>query len=136
MSDNAQRRLMLVEDDALVRETITLMLEDAFDVSAIDRASVAMAWLRDPGRARPALILLDCMLPGGGRDELLGEADALRIPVVLISGDPQQPHMQRGGRALLLKPFGRDTMLAAIGKALEIPIVRDNVPSGMSDWRC
>ena len=37
-----RRRLMLVEDDALVRETITLMLEDAFDVSAADRARVAV----------------------------------------------------------------------------------------------
>lgn len=116
--DGAHRQVLLVEDDSLVRETITLMLEDAFAVTAIDRASAALAWLREAGAAAPAVILLDCLLPEGTPGALLAMADSLRIPVVLISGDPRQSASQPPERRFLMKPFSRDRMLETIEAAL------------------
>jgi DNA-binding NtrC family response regulator len=113
-----RQRLLLVEDDKLVRETIALMLEDVFDVAAIDRASAALAWLHDRTHAAPVVILLDCLLPEGTPAALLSAADSLRIPVVLISGDPRQSEAHLPGRRFLMKPFSRGRVLEAIEGAL------------------
>ena len=56
---------MLVEDDRMVRETVTLMLEDEYDIIDAVSAATALATLQS-GRSLPVdVILLDCLLPNG-----------------------------------------------------------------------
>lgn len=118
MSKPALPRLLLIEDDALVRETIALMLEDAFDVTSVETAASALAMLQDVDNQQPNILLLDCLLPEGKLDLLLAEADLRGIPVVLTSGDPRQAELQPGARPFLRKPFSRTAALDTLTKAL------------------
>jgi CheY-like chemotaxis protein len=106
------RRLLLVEDDALVGETIASMLEDHFQTVAV--ASVADALAGLAAGAAPAVILLDCLMPGGNPRGLLAEADRLGVPVVLTSGDPRESDRIDPGRRFLSKPFTQAALLKVL----------------------
>jgi DNA-binding NtrC family response regulator len=107
------RRILIVEDDAMVSEIIGVMLEDAFDTIVAGSVPEALTHLA----SAPALILLDCLLPGGGLLPLLREADRLDIPVVLISGDPTQAALVDPSRPFLPKPFSQAKLLQVIDAA-------------------
>jgi two-component system cell cycle response regulator CtrA len=106
--------LLLVEDDAMVRETIALMLEGAYDVLPASSAATALSHLKEAERMLIQCMLLDCLLPDGKLPALLAEADRRAIPVVLISGDPSQALWLPSPRRFLAKPFSRENLLAAI----------------------
>jgi DNA-binding NtrC family response regulator len=117
MQRTAQRieyrpRLLLVEDDRLVSETICAMLEDRYDVAALQTVAAALAALvTEPP---PCAVLADCLLPGGGVRSLLTEADRLGIAVVLTSGDLRASARVDPLRPFVAKPFHQDTLLKVL----------------------
>jgi DNA-binding NtrC family response regulator len=111
-----RRRLLLVEDDEMVRETINLMLEDEYEV--LHTVSVSDALTRMAQDLGPVdVMLLDCLLPSGRVADVLLAADARSIPVVLISGDPSQAQALGAHRPFLPKPFNRDLLLSVLDSA-------------------
>jgi CheY-like chemotaxis protein len=110
-------RLLLVEDDLLVRETIILMLEDDYEV--VHEASVADALRRlgAPGALPADVLLLDCLLPDGKVSVVLAVADQLSIPVVLISGDTRMNETLGPDRLFLPKPFSQASLLSVLDSA-------------------
>jgi CheY-like chemotaxis protein len=117
-NDSASRpRLLLVEDDRLVRETIVLMLEDDYEV--VHDASVGDALLRlgAPGAPPIDVLLLDCLLPDGNVSVVLTVADQRSIPVVLISGDASMIERLDPGRLFLPKPFSQASLLTVLDSA-------------------
>jgi len=93
--------LLLVEDDVvdqlvMRRACRELRIQDAVEVAATGEA--ALARLRDPGRARPRLILLDLHLPTLSGAELLAllarDPALAAIPVVVLA--PPPPSGARG----------------------------------------
>lgn len=116
--------VLLIEDDAAVRESITAALRmTGYEVQAFDSAS-AFELMHLP--ARPAVVVTDMHMPG-----LLGvELQALlaqrerRLPFIFISGKSAGPEiiraMKQGAIEFLLKPFDLDTLLQAIARGLEI----------------
>jgi CheY-like chemotaxis protein len=82
-------RLLLVEDDRLVRETIVQMLEDDYEVVHDASVGDALTRLGAPDAPSIDVLLLDCLLPDGNVSVVLAVADQRSIPVVLISGDPR-----------------------------------------------
>ena len=117
VSDTTQivNRLLLVEDDPLVGETIAAMLEDDYDIILATTAASAMQCLT--GREPPAVILLDCLLPDGGTANLLAEADRLGLFVVLTSGDPREADCLGTHRPFLPKPFHQAALLKVLDGA-------------------
>ncbi len=109
--------LLLVEDDAMVRETIALMLEGTYDVLLAVSVATALSQLKEAEQMIIRCILLDCLLPDGRLAVLLTEADRRAIPVLLISGDPSQALWMPPCRRFLAKPFTQDSLLAAIRAA-------------------
>ena len=84
------KRILLVEDDATVRDACTEMLRDAgFFVEAIDLAEHALDALRS---SRPDLVVLDLGMPVGtvqGIEFLATLREDLAwhtVPVVILSG--------------------------------------------------
>jgi len=117
------RQILVVEDDALVSEPIVAMLDGDYETVVAGTVEAGLAGLQGWGASAiensgsPALLLLDCMLPGGGLLRLLRMADLQAIPVVLMSGDPQCAAQIDISRPFLPKPFSRATLLQVLIEA-------------------
>ncbi len=101
----------------MVRETIVLMLEDDYEIDQAASVCAALACLKAAASAAIGIMLLDCLLPDGNPRDILAEADRHQIPVVLISGDPNQAEAMNPPRRFLPKPFSRATLLAILDSA-------------------
>ncbi|HEV3164299.1 MAG TPA: ATP-binding protein, partial [Isosphaeraceae bacterium] len=114
--------ILLVEDDARSREALSRLLAHVGYLvqSAADGAEALQALVH----ARPALILLDLMLPGMDGVEVLRRVRELPevadVPVVLISGDVLGEHHDELGHLgvaeTLAKPVDFDALLAVIAR--------------------
>ncbi len=111
-----KRRLLLVEDDQMVRETMILMLEDDYEVIHAVSVSTALTQLVADGPAIDVMVL-DCLLPAGRVADVLSAADRGSIPVVLVSGDPNQAQAVDPERPFLPKPFSQEMLLAVLDSA-------------------
>jgi CheY-like chemotaxis protein len=83
------RRVLIVEDDDEIRESLADVLEDqGYSVAATANGVEALEALR-AGGPRPCLIFLDLMMPlmdgRGFRDDQLRDDELAAIPVVVIS---------------------------------------------------
>jgi DNA-binding NtrC family response regulator len=112
-----RRRLLLVEDDRMVRETITFMLDDDYEIVLAATVSSALTHLSEADGPLIDVILLDCLLPDGKVTEILAAADKHSIPVVLTSGDPRQADTVEPARRFLAKPFSHTTLLSVLDSA-------------------
>ncbi|HEX2554332.1 MAG TPA: response regulator [Microvirga sp.] len=124
-SKKTSRSILLVEDDAFVRQYLVGVLESlGYEVTACSDGPTALA-----EAARPQhhfnLLITDVMLPGG----LLGRevADTLardypQTRVLFISGYPEHDLHEKGilreNVLLLKKPFRRATLAKAVHEAL------------------
>lgn len=110
-------RVLLVEDDELVRKSLARLLRREFDVVAAPSAEDAMAKIADDLYA----VVTDHDLGPGHPDgrHVLAEVRR-RVPTakrILISGEPRTLHAGEGDlwHAMFLKPVSRDELLAALG---------------------
>ncbi|MEO8715195.1 MAG: response regulator [Acetobacteraceae bacterium] len=109
-------RILVVEDQPLVAETIVSALGDDYDVVCGTSASEALEILE---RGTCDLVLLDCLLPGGRAADVIAHADRGGVPVVLMSGDMERIDALRGGnRPFLAKPFSMDALMRMMKAAL------------------
>jgi CheY-like chemotaxis protein len=115
--------VLVVEDDALVSETIAVMLDGHYETVVAETVEGALARLGSlplsapEDNGKPVLILLDCQLPGDPLSQLLQAADQQSIPVVLMSGDPERATRIDADRRFLPKPFSREKLLQALTAA-------------------
>jgi DNA-binding response OmpR family regulator len=109
-------RVLIVEDDADVREALTATIEDAgFHVS---QAQDGITGLASAERDAPDLVLLDLMLPKRSGITVLEQLKARRIhriPVIMMSGSRDSRHRDlvagHHADAFLLKPFDGELFL-------------------------
>jgi CheY-like chemotaxis protein len=112
--------VLIVEDDGDLRGALAecLRLEGYCVAEASDGAD-ALACLRDG--ARPALILLDLIMPRMDGRQFLGavreEGGLARIPVVLVTGTPPQDLEERSGDPDEADRRGRSPRAAAAVRA-------------------
>ena len=115
------KRVLLVEDDADVRETLTSALEyHGYEVYPAATANEALAALR---AWPPALLVLD--LNGVGDGLALARAAALEaVPVVLSSASSQEylaaARVRLGAYDVLVKPFDLDNLALTVGAAFRV----------------
>lgn len=107
-------RILLVEDDALVRNHVAAQLERlGYAVTALDCAPKALSLMRDDGDFD--LVLSDIRMPGelNGTD-LARELRALYpdLPILLTSGFPDSDGIPRDLRRVgfLAKPYRRQAL--------------------------
>lgn len=113
--------VMVVEDDRSLRLALSLILRgEGYEVSAASDGAEAMSLLL--GGARPAVILLDLIMPGGNglafRAEQLRHPELGRIPVVVFSGrrPSSRRHRLLRGCTCLTKPVDLAELLAAVAR--------------------
>jgi two-component system phosphate regulon response regulator PhoB len=126
----ASKVVLVVDDDAEVRDLLTHVLEQAGfrTVTAGDGEEVGDLVRRE----RPALILLDVILPGADGyttlARLSGDPDTRDIPVVTITGYGAPIYRTvsagMGAREHLSKPFSPRQLLATVRGILEPPLAQ------------
>ena len=113
--------VLVVDDDPLVLRSVRDALSDAgFDVVVTAQPEEAPALLE---RHRPALALLDLMLPERDGVELMGDLLAVsRIPVIFLSAYGRDEVvagiLEQGAADYIVKPFSPTELVARVRAAL------------------
>jgi len=131
------RNIMLVEDEAPIREMLKIVLEQAgFSVNEAEDYDVALEKMVEP---YPDLVLLDWMLPGGSGVQLarkLKEHEFTRdIPIIMLTARGEEEDKVRGLEAgaddYITKPFSPKELIARIKAVMRrvTPTASDEVIS-------
>jgi CheY-like chemotaxis protein len=109
--------ILLVEDDAAIRESLAECLElEGHAVRAVADGPAALAWLREGNR--PRVVLLDLVMPLMSGEELVKELRAVPgtrdIPLVLMTGASPGEGARAEVDALVAKPFDLGELLGVV----------------------
>lgn len=122
--------VLVVDDEADIRDLVAGILSDeGYAVRTATDSESALAAIR---ARKPALLILDIWMAGGGMDglELLDLVKALDadLPVIMISGhgniETAVSSIKRGAYEFLEKPFKSDRLLLVVERALEAANLR------------
>ncbi len=125
MNSNTHLRILVIEDDAMLRQSVADLLElNEFSVLVARDGTEGLQLARD---ALPSLIITDVNMPGMTGFELLEALHkdvALRaIPVIVISAkadrEATRRGMQLGAADFITKPFTENELLQSIASRIE-----------------
>jgi CheY-like chemotaxis protein len=118
----ATRLVLIVEDEASIREVIREVLEDrGFRVMASANGAEALRML---DWMRPDVVVLDLLMPvmhgWDFMESYVDKTDGQPIPIVVVSVNPALPRSfnRFGVRQIVAKPFDVDDLLDAVEQAL------------------
>ncbi len=115
------RAVLVVDDDDDMRFIVTTALESSG--LAVAEASNGAEALDAVHRARPALVLLDLMMPVMSGSEFLAalrrERNYEDVPVILLTAWPEQAAGVRGAQGIVKKPLDIDELVALTSRTLE-----------------
>lgn len=120
----ARYKILIVEDDPDLRETLTMLLEDTYDVSS---AADGLVGLKNALRNPPDLILMDLKMPNMDGFEtcklLRADKEFDDISIIVVSGfvsdQDRVKALEAGADDFIGKPFETSELLHRIQKRLE-----------------
>jgi CheY-like chemotaxis protein len=118
----APLRILLVDDDADIREAMQMTLELLLDYRPheVITASNGAEALDELRRGPPDLVLLDLMMPimsGSELLEVMRRDESLRdVPVVIVSAWSREAAGIAGAQGFLSKPIDMDDLLHVVQK--------------------
>lgn len=124
---DAPTRVLVVDDDDVIRQLICLNLElEGFEVHQAADGLDALEKVRE---VDPAVVTLDIMMPRlDGWDaaaRLRSDPTTAHVRVVLLSARAQEADLKRGSRlgvdSYLTKPFDPDELVAVVRRLAETP---------------
>ena len=115
-------RILVVDDDAVVRETLRIVLEGDFDVSVADSGEACLAAVSE---SPPDLVLMDIEMPGIDGYETCRRLRADHVmPVLFVSShDTLEERLKAydaGGDDFVSKPFDGDLLLRKAKRVVAI----------------
>lgn len=117
----ASLRILVVDDDALSRELLTLLLEhDGYAVNAVDSGDSAVQHLSSRAVPLPDVVLTDLQMPGVTGNALARRLRDLCGPstvLLVMSGSAPREEAIREFNGFLLKPFTVEDFAAVIAKS-------------------
>jgi response regulator NasT len=121
MEHNSKRRIVVAEDESLIRMDIVETLKDqGFDV--VGEAGDGLKAIELARALKPDLMVMDIKMPEMDGLSAAEQIAELRIPVVFLTAFNQQELVTRasevGAMAFLVKPFSPEDLLPAIEVAL------------------
>lgn len=120
-----RRKIIIVDDDVLIRETVRLALDHAgYYVIAVGEPDRALAVMR---AEKPDLVIMDLYMPGSDGRELIralkADPELARTPVILFSGSDEAidvvSGLQSGAVEYLGKPIDGEILLSKIKHILK-----------------
>ncbi len=141
IGDKSQRLVMVVEDDAIIREVTTERLKkEGWRVFKAENGRVALEHLEDK---KPSLILLDLLMPEMDGFEFLSHLRQnpkwRSIPVVVSTSTKlsteDQAHLHAYVDTVFQKEHhSRDELLEQIHKQIAVAAATHDVPENTPDW--
>lgn len=139
-------RVMLVDDQTLVRQGVRSLLELAGDIEIVDEAADGQSAIERIPEVDPDVLLLDMRMPGKtGLDVMreLGERDQLPPTIILTTFDDDDlvlAGIASGARGYLLKDVAFEELMSAVrtvaeGKTLVKPAVTERLMKGLGKMR-
>jgi two-component system chemotaxis response regulator CheY len=119
------RKVLLIEDDALLCWLLEKILKNKYDVTVMNDGQTAWEWLNNGNTAD--LIVSDLKMPSLGGIELLenlSSNETLKsIPVIIHSGfedaGKRKKCLELGAFAYLVKPFEPEFLVSEVERAIE-----------------
>ena len=114
-------RIVVVDDEAMVRDVVARYLREAgFEVDALADGDAALRLLR---RSRPALVVLDVMLPGADGLSVLREMrHTSDVPIILLTARNDEidriSGLELGADDYISKPFSPRELVARVRSVL------------------
>lgn len=114
------RRILVVEDEAPIREILTFVLEQhGYEILEAGDFASAQDYLKDP---LPNMILLDWMLPGGSGIQLAKQVKSNEytkaIPIIMLTARSEEEDKIRGLEVgaddYITKPFSPKELIARV----------------------
>lgn len=123
--------VLIVDDDAAIRLLLQTTLEQMLGVR-VDTAEDGLQALHKVGRQRPALILLDLMMPAVDGLEVLrrlrADPKTRDIPVIVLSAvsRAREEASHIGCNEMLAKPFDLDVFLGLVSRYIPGQVAAGN----------
>lgn len=118
-------RVLVVDDHAVVRAGLTLLLQRNDDYEVVGEAGTADGAISQAREHQPDVILLDLTMPGKSGIEALPSLREVvpnaRILVLSMEDDPNyvRAAFELGARGYLLKEAANDDLMTALGEIAE-----------------
>ncbi len=139
-------RVMLVDDQTLVRQGVRSLLELADDIEVIGEASDGAIAIETVPETAPDVLLLDMRMPNKNGLEVLtelGRAGTLPPTIILTTFDDDElvlSGIRAGARGYLLKDVALEELLEAVrsvaaGKTIVKPAVTQRLLKGLGKIR-
>jgi CheY-like chemotaxis protein len=113
--------VLLADDDPMIRELVSRILEDAgYRVLTAEDGVEALELIQE---RRPAAVILDVMMPGLNGIETMrrvrGEPETAELPILLVTAHASSAELRQGrelGAHYLRKPFSADDLRACVAE--------------------
>jgi PAS domain S-box-containing protein len=125
VNDGQRHTILLVDDDASVREVTALMLESlGYQVVEADSGSAALKRLD----SSVDLLLADFAMPGMNGAELAGVARQSYpgLPIVFVTGYAELEGLSHSNAVVVQKPYRGDELAEKLREALHGGVAREN----------
>jgi DNA-binding NarL/FixJ family response regulator len=149
MTTPAPVRVLLVDDQPLVRTSLDMIITDAPDLEVVGEAATGAEAVQLAGELRPDVVVMDIRMPGMDGIEATriiteDSPDSAAVPRVLVlTTFDQDDHvygaLRAGASGFLVKDMALDDILAAIrvvatGNALIAPTVTRRLIAHFAHW--
>ncbi|MBH8565996.1 response regulator [Nostoc sp. CENA67] len=133
-------RILLVDDNADMRDYVKRLLSQQYEVEAVGDGLAALSAAR--GRV-PDLVLTDVMMPGldgfGLLQALRADPQMRKVPIIMLSArageEARVEGLEAGADDYLIKPFSARELLARVEAALKMTRLRHEAMEREQDLR-
>jgi len=120
------RSVLVVDDDPMIRAVVRTVLEaDDLVVTEAADGATALAAIAEAS-TRPAVVVLDVMMPITDGIEVCRQIDTSVVPVLMLTAkdDPatERACLEAGATAFLGKPFSAIELLDAVEALVGVPL--------------
>ncbi|OMF37222.1 DNA-binding response regulator [Paenibacillus sp. FSL H8-0548] len=117
-------KVLIVDDEARVRKAVRLLVDwSSYGITEIEEASGGFEAIERMREARPAIVIMDMMMPEGSGIDLMTAVNefAGTVKFIVVSGrgdfDFVREAVRNGGIDYLLKPIEPEAINTAVAKA-------------------